>query len=63
MSRLSHRHIKKICNMISCTMSGSPLNVAVLVTAFIAVECFCYSTDRSATAVRLQGDEGREAFI
>jgi hypothetical protein len=52
LSRLSHRNIKKIFAVISCTISGSPLNVPVLVTASIAVECFCYSTDRSATARR-----------
>jgi hypothetical protein len=55
LSRLSHRDIKIACAVISCAMSDSPLNVPVLLAAFIAVECFCYntdSTDRSATAGR-----------
>jgi len=37
LSRLLHRDIKKICAVISCTISGSPLHVPVLVTAFVAV--------------------------
>jgi hypothetical protein len=53
LSRISHRDIKKIiCAVISCTISGSPLSVPVLVTAIIAVECLCYSTDGGATAGR-----------
>jgi hypothetical protein len=57
LSRLSHRDIKKICDMISCTISGSPLNVRVLASAFIAVECFCCNSDRSAIAGR-RGERG-----
>jgi len=54
LSQLSYRDVKRICDMISCTISisGSPLNVSVLVSVFVAVECLCYSTDRSATAGR-----------
>jgi len=54
LSRTSNRDVKRVCDMISCTISisGSLVNVSLLVSVVIAVECLCYSTDRSATAGR-----------